>query len=133
MPVTLTKLESEILIHRLDVPDCIAEVIAESKAGELLNPDTHFVEYEIYRLMTEYQAYDAIDELYPLVSRRKLPDTLTEMQIEVLTDCIDGSTWVGCMDGNCTEQLIGRHYAAGCRLQKKLEAAYGIKCDFPNH
>lgn len=129
MPVTLTKLESEILIHRLDVPDCICEVLGESAAGE----DVDSPEWVNVKERISSEAAEAIEQLYPFVEAGKLPDTLTAMQVEVLTDCIDGSTWVGCMDGNCTEQLIGRHYAAGCRLQKKLEAAYGIKCDFPNH
>jgi hypothetical protein len=120
----LTKLEAEILAHRLE-SGVLVEVYCESEIPEGESPE--------YQEAVAETVSDAEDALLALVRSGTLPDTLPADSVEawLLEDCINGSTWVGCMAEE-TEQLTGRHYAIGCRLAEKVSKVVGRVCEFPS-
>lgn len=73
MPVKITKLQAEILNHRLDAPDCIKDALD---------------------LKDYNRVCDLCDELQKNVNDLKLPDSLDGVLADILEDCIDGSTYL---------------------------------------
>ena len=72
-----TPLEREIVTHRLEVPDCIAEVLEED----------------------EDVVTDVCDKLIEVIKQPFRASTLTRLQQLVLIDAIDGSTYEALAEG----------------------------------
>ncbi len=126
----LTKLETEILLHRLGVLDAISDVYCDSMLPEDASEQEKEDACE--------SVCNAVESLETQVRANVLPDTLGAGSVEawVLEDCIDGSTWMGCAesacnDGEMTEQQVGRHYSAGVKLAAKVSQIIGKECRFP--
>ncbi len=113
----LTKLESEILAHRLEASDAIAGCLVDSEICD----DAEAV-------------IDRCDVLLVSVERRLIPDELSELDKEILEDCLSGSTWIGCMLGNESDATISRHANIGQGLADRLSKELGFsRIDFPNY
>jgi hypothetical protein len=102
MNLKLTKLEREILEHRLEVPDCIAE---------FLEADFD----EVYAACQQIAAGEISDS--PLVR-------------DILADCVEGSTFCGTMigavdDGDVTRAQYRAATRAAHSLARKIGAIVG--------
>ena len=77
----LTKLQFEIIEHRLEVPDAIADCLCDFAEDELpLGAVTHA------------ELDDAVEALYVILKGDFELNELTNVQFLVFEDCIDGST-----------------------------------------
>jgi len=115
-----TKLEKEIILHRLHVPDAIADAFHEFD-----EPDERGVGDAIDLLLKHFEQGGPLPELRGTVAG------------EVLWDCIDGSTWMAVTNdaaysGECTRQHAGRTLAAGNKLAAKVAELTGMECSFPH-
>jgi len=108
----LTTTESEILKHRLEVPDAIYSVFADS--------DLPYTEEEVT------EACDTIIKGLP-----ELPADLTECMREVLDDAVQGSTFLGAAHRQTSEQRERSIYAVGCRLAVKVGGVIGRTLIYP--
>jgi len=111
--VWLTKLEADILLHRLEVPDAIAD------AMDRLEPET---EYEAVALACERLAKQL---------RSGYVEPHDKLERAVLEDAFVGSTYVACMeeayhDGQLSAQKLGKIKRAYERLGDKLAAEVGL-------
>lgn len=113
-----TPFEKEVILHRLAVPDAIIDCLTDDN-DEFMDDDIGEV---IDKLETHIQA-----------NKPFLEDTLTDLQKAILADCVDGSTWVGCMIGNETPQRIGTAIYHGTLLAHKLSEVLGFEVQFPRH
>lgn len=110
-PLELTHLELEILRHRLEIPDAIAEALGPD------GDDMGYAEDDVHAVVNALHALDWT-----------LATTISEdITRDVLIDCVTGATWVACMIGEFSEQLIARHGYAGQRLADKISAHYEIE------
>ena len=100
-PLTLTDTEWQILCHRLDAPDCIAEALAADGA-DYETADVHHVAH----LLAAGEWDQALDHDAMLAD-------------EVLVDAVEGSTWLALMDG---EAQYEAHLLAGRSLARKIGA-----------
>jgi len=73
--IPLTTREAELLDHRLAVPDCIADALAEHHSRDI-------VENAVARLRL-FTNHCVIPTAY-----------LSEVDVDVLADAVEGSTWV---------------------------------------
>ncbi len=113
LPVKLTKLENEILAHRLEAPDCLAEAIEES------NVDPDSVE-TVCAMLLDGEYEDALE------FDRKAT-------LEVLADAVEGSTYLGTELGNGRPQKERAILRAGESLADKLSSVVGRKLVYPNY
>lgn len=74
--VDITPDEAAFLFHRLEVPDCIIEVMLDD------NPNVPIPDIE-----------EAIESVSMFVERGQFPKELTDLEKKVLTDVVTGSTW----------------------------------------
>jgi hypothetical protein len=109
--MTLSKTEREILQHRLDCPDCIAEVMTDNGyAGDA-------VDAAVEKLTRQFDAglvvaFDA------------------GVEAEVLAELIEGSTWHCAFrnrydDGLISKSTLNRAYGKVHALAAKLSAVVG--------
>jgi hypothetical protein len=111
--VKITKTQYEILEHRLDIPDCIHEVLND----DLEEPRVAIEPVE-----------ESCEKLKALAKRGTIDwSTLTDLDKEVLWDAIDGSTFMGCADGAVGVYISSQKYWGFSRsfnnLVDKLQAA----------
>jgi hypothetical protein len=108
MTVTLTKLESEILAHRLEVPECISECIHERFQG-----------FEMY----DNRIDDACRAILAMVRKCVLPESAPEGQSElwshILGDAVEGSTYYGSAKSE-GKRKANAVLTAGDNLAKKV-------------
>ncbi len=76
----LTEIEKEILQHRIEVPDCIFEVISNDYEDRMIK-------------VSDDEIYDAIESVGVAVNSGEIQDGLSILQADVLTECLEGSTW----------------------------------------
>jgi hypothetical protein len=116
MLIKLTKLESDILRHRLEVPDAIADALAD----EGYRPDFIWgaAEY-ILNGITRH----GLD-----LSRELLQEPLCR---DILQDCIEGSTYCGSMIevGAESRQVEQAKYRAAVRAMESLAEKIGAAID----
>ena len=121
--IRLPDLESEILRHRLEVPDCIADVLI---AGCYPEPSCYTVD----------EVVDAAEELLNMLPR--LPAVLTDLQCQVLFDCCAGSTFVVCAaaEYGTNKMSTGKWSSinrAASSLEKRMSKITGFKCEIPRY
>lgn len=123
MIIKLTNSEWEILEHRLAISDCIADALY----------DFGLTKDENEARWTQVQeAADALNS--SLRSTRAIAvEALTEVDREILADCLSGSTFFADLDNavHYGELTRGKALAirkAGRSIERKLNEA-GIKCD----
>lgn len=88
--LTLTKAQKEILLHRLTLADCLAEVLSSSEIPE----GTSDAEFDT-RVAVRYPILeDKAQRLCAYVETHSaLPANLDEDERNIIVDCIEGSTW----------------------------------------
>ena len=93
----LTSAQKEILLHRLTLADCLAEVLSSSEIPE----GTGDAEFDA-RVAVRYPILeDKAARLCSYVETNSaLPSTLDADEREILIDCIEGSTWFADEDWN---------------------------------
>ena len=116
MTMGITKVEAEILEHRLEVPDCLAEALE--------------IKYE--------DAFEICDRLLEMVQARMLPRKLDGVEAEVLADVINGSTMyalseTAAEEGEITKREFREICKAGKRMAIEIEGITGISTEFPNY
>ena len=124
--ITLTKAQKVILLHRLTLADCLAEVLASSEIPEC----TSDAEFDA-RVAVRYPILqDKAERLCAYVETHSaLPATLDEDEREILIDSIDGSTWFANEGEWCDQTPLwwaSQHRAAEV-LARKISQAVGCK------
>jgi hypothetical protein len=106
--IKLTKLEAEILAHRLEVPECISECIHERFPG-----------FEMY----DDRIDDACRDILGIVRKCQLPesapDGMSELWSHILGDAVEGSTYYGSAKGE-GKRIANSVLTAGDNLAKKV-------------
>jgi hypothetical protein len=126
--IEFTKTEQAILLHRATLHDCLGEVYAHTTWNEG-DSDEHFIE-----LIEEGEKAAAQIERAINLGSVNL-DALTPIELFVLQDCLDGSTYFASADnavacGETTWGKVESHRQAAARLVEKF-AAHGIKVTVP--
>jgi hypothetical protein len=108
MAITLTKLEAEILAHRLEVPECISECIHERFSG-----------FEMY----DDRIDNACRAILVTVRKCELPESapegMSELWSHILGDAVEGSTYYGSAKGE-GKRIANSVLTAGDNLAKKV-------------
>jgi hypothetical protein len=102
----ITKTQSEILRHRLEVPECIAECLSE-----IHDPET-----------VESRASEICDFVEDNTS---LPPIESEIDRDILADAIEGCTYYGSIEYSLPPLQVANHRRAGEALAKKIEKHIG--------
>jgi len=111
--VKITKTQYEILEHRLDIPDCIHEVLNADIDLELEDPRVEIEPVE-----------ESANKLKALAKRGTIDwSELNALDKEVLWDSIDGSTFIGASEGFVSSQQYYGFQRSFNNLVDKLEAA----------
>lgn len=118
--VTFTKLEQEIIEHRLDASDALAECLYDTY--EWPHEQVELTCERMKACLEEHGAVSIFED--------------DEVAIEVLRDCVEGSTFFGSMSHAvaCGETTKGKALAsrkAARAIERKLKAA-GVECEFPS-
>ena len=117
MRVHLTKLEWEILKHRLDVPDAVTQAL------DMVGSRADMVDVLFSDILNSWDGKSF-----------EIPDGKAWFLRDPLIECVEGSTWVGCMVGNLPDSTISTHYRAGCSLAGKIGRAFNREgVVFPNY
>lgn len=106
----LTKLETEILNHRLEAPDEIAEAL-----------DKYMVE--------------DVETVCSLLMQGNFDTCLAnapEITADILQDCVDGSTYMG-HSNHESPQKARAMYRAGCSLAVKVSEFIGRDVEFTGY
>jgi len=128
-----TKLEKQILLHRLEVAECIVNCLTEDE----LNSDGTYTP-------SPYTALDVESAIEGLKSALENDADFTPERVmklssvafaDVLFDCIDGSTWCGTMvcevDFTITKQKFATHQRAVESLAEKCFQLTGKRPNAP--
>lgn len=118
-----TQLQKKIIQHRLDVPDCITEVLT---AIEDTDEAVYFTDDQVAAAIAQLQQLLDSDAA---LTRADFQDN--EALSAVLYDCIDGSTWCGTMvaeiDFEVSKQRFAAHQRAMAQLAEKCLVLTGKK------
>lgn len=111
-----------LLQHRLDIPDCIAECIADE-----LPPERFEAQYA--------SVLGCIDTLNRLGFRAAVEAYGAELVGEILIDCCDGSTYFGNADeavlfGEIAASTLARHREAAREVARVVAAFTGQPVHF---
>lgn len=98
----LTKAAQAILLHRLEVPDAIADALGEEWDSD--------------------EVEDAAHDLLAAISNGDLPDAVTDVERAVLIDCCEGSTYADSGIGEMPESWVSRMKNITERTQSVIEA-----------
>jgi len=116
----LTKLEKEIIQHRLDVPDAMSECLADNAEFNL--------SYE--------QAFEIYDERLPgLIAKLTADELLDKWEVEAVTDIANDDTYAHTAEGaigfewddgkEMTPQRASRIWTISEKLHTKLKDVHG--------
>lgn len=125
----LTPAQKVILLHRLTLSDCLAEVLSSSEIPE----GTSNAEFD-KRVATRFPILqDKADRLVAYVeTHSRIPATLDADERDILIDCVEGSTWFA--NEGFEEHLslwwASQHRAADA-LAKKISGIAGRPVRFP--
>ncbi len=106
----LTRLEREILGHRLEVPDCIEEALNDGSGHESFAPED--IDHVCELLLGE-QFQEALDSSQRITT-------------EVLIDCVEGSTYLATMSCESNRRVSCAIKAAE-HLARKVEKFLGLE------
>lgn len=130
MQTKLTRLQVEMLLHRLEsgaIESVWADTQADSRAGDSREEydAIYAAEYEaagpaVERVAEHIRTFDSLPEVQP-----------DSIEAFVLADAISGSTWIGCMIEQESEQKIGQHLTVGMKLAELVSVATGETVEFP--
>jgi len=109
----LTQNEAAIILHRLEVPDAIAEALFD---GEPTNQQNEAV-YDICKHLTS-----------TINANRTIDDNVNGLPLRILIDAVEGSTYAASTD-NEREQRT--NVIRGQMLAKKMSIAFNEKIRFP--
>ena len=117
----LTPTENEILLHRLAVPDALADTLTDCAEGEspaLPDVSREYVEQVAAELHEAMQA------------RAFIPSVLTPTERAILADCVEGSTFFGNIEdavalGEVSKSKAARQVAAMESLAEKIGRLIG--------
>lgn len=100
----LTKTECQIIEHRLEVPDCIADALEHLYSRETI--------------------YSEVKKLHQTIRSNEL--TLeTDIEREIIDDCLSGSTFFcGAEDAIATGELSKGQYMAWHKAANSLETKF---------
>ena len=87
----LTYLEADILLHRLSVPDCIAEALADTYG------------FDVGTVADTAEAIERVVSSSPLLTAELLD---LPHAVEVLIDAVDGSTYEAAAEGELEDGLM---------------------------
>jgi hypothetical protein len=110
----LTKLEADILSHRLEISDAIADCLSET-----FGYDHQIVDDRAYELCER------------LAATQGIPKVECELDAEILADALEGSTYAqaaeyACYsDGEITPQAFGHIVRAAHSLEAKMRVHTG--------
>lgn len=107
----LTRLESEIFLHRLAAPDSLVEVLDEYHESDILAVISFLTKGDL----------DAAEKV-----NKKISD-------EVLADCVEGSTFFGSSLMGESDQKQNSILRAGNSLAEKIGKYIGRELDFPSY
>lgn len=123
---TFTRSEIALLRHRLEVCDCICEVLADDESDEIalvaIN-DPGKVRFVTLQLMGEVEMGRSVEYVTALAQRDPL-------WAAVLRDAVQGSTYVACIPDD-EPQRRGAAIRAARRVNEKLRAAGFVCGDVP--
>jgi hypothetical protein len=144
-PVTIfaahiTRAEADILLHRLDVPDAIADALTDCADGAqpVVWTDRQTTESRAIALADWIRAaFTDVDD--PNESRRfffRSPYNLQDVDREILIDCIEGATLPYIVadqfeSGEITRQEFAAYCRRFSRLEKTISDAMGRQVLFP--
>ena len=120
--VKIPNTQYEILEHRLEIPDCIHEVLNDDLGLDLGNPPVELERVE-----------ESSNKLKALAKQGTIDwSELNDLDKEVLWDSIDGSTFIGASEGNVSQQQYSGFQRSFNNLVDKLEAVGmpKISCGF---
>lgn len=126
--LSLTKAQKEILLHRLTLADCLAEVLSSSEIPE----GTSDAEFDA-RVAERYPILeDKAMRLCAYVEHNSsLPFPLDHDQSAIIVDCIEGSTWFANEGWNDRTPLWwASQRRAAEALASKVSAAVGWEVSF---
>ena len=104
----LTEMETQFLLHRLDVPDCIAESLNE------VYDDFEMVENAAYDIAVEIEMNKALDDN---------PDVMTK---DIIINCLECSTLLAAASSQHISEYKRWLFIGQC-VQKKVEKWAGRK------
>ena len=122
MRIRLTKLEADILKHRLQSPDAICETLSPDENGGV-GYHTEDTDAAIDALLRNFpgrtlETHEA-EQISPAIAKA------------VLKDAVEGSTWIGAMLATESDQKIDQHIEAGRSLAEKVGVYVGADVEFP--
>lgn len=117
MKIKLTKTESDILRHRLEIGDCIADALPEYHPEDVM---------DVAQLLLNRLTFDEINT-------SDADEIGVNMTKAVLADAVEGSTWIAAsISEGVRPQTVGRYIAAGESLAKKIGEYVGRELRFPD-
>ena len=97
--VRITKIQFEILEHRLDIPETMFMVFDET--------EPEFLPFIGSTPFTEEDVKASSEKLAGMAKAGRIDAAdLTPLDMEVLVDAVDGSTWLGCAESEWDYQHI---------------------------
>jgi hypothetical protein len=128
MKLRFTPMERDLILHRLGVPDALADCLSDETGDDTARFDWRAV-------------HDAADRMRCALEKSFELDTgtLSDLQRAILTDCIDGSTWFcgsGPEDALACGEITKSQYRTRLKATETCTAklnSVGIKCQFPNY
>ena len=129
---TFTSAQLAIILHRLELVDCIAQVLASTETNAAFNNDDQFNErVRIAQARFEPKAFALLEYVS---SHRKLPAEMDADTKEIIAEAIEGSTWF-VDEGWSSEQTplwwSGQHRTAKV-IERIVSAAIGRCVRFPS-
>lgn len=128
--IEFTKTEQAILLHRATLHDCLGEVYAHSEYGKYDEATFESVSEERFdKWFKEGEKAAAQIERCIKVGSVNL-DALTPVELFMLEDCLNGSTYFADADSEGGWGTVASHRQAARRLVEKF-AAHGVKVTVP--
>lgn len=119
--------EIALLRHRLEVSDCIIDVLCDHEDDEIAEiavRDPSKVHFTCLQLMGEMEMGRSVEYVVALTTQQPL-------WREVLRDAVGGSTYVACIDDEVSPGKRGAAIRAARSVVRKLRAAGFICNDVP--
>ena len=120
----LTKTQLGILMHRLELADCIADCFSSELVGE-----------PCYQEKYNEVECAAVGLCLRIRNTDKIPESLTPLEIEILVDCLDGSTFFADEKDSVERgEITKSQSAAACAAANSLGviisriAGYPVSC-----
>jgi len=132
---TFSPAQLEIILHRLELVDCIAQVLASTEANVDFSDEQSDDEFNERVRIAQARLQPKVFALLEHVSaHRKLPDEMDADTKEIIAEAIEGSTWFvneGWSSVQTPLWWAGQHRAAEV-IERIVSAAVGRCVRFPN-